>query len=147
MTKIARTPPSSSTGGRTRGPGLPVSKDAVNACWQKGIGFSHIPYSKNFCFKSLGVLGIFQILTVNSQPRCPAGGGIQSGLTNTRVPAFLFRSQLTCLGTKSAKDMLSPGPLGLPPVSLHQGASEYPRKDSTLGRWRRRIARRLLRLA
>ena len=56
VTKIARTPPSSSTGGRTRGPGLPVSKDAVNACWQKGIGFSNIPYSKNFCFKSLGLL-------------------------------------------------------------------------------------------
>ena len=52
MTKIARTPPSSSTGDRTRGPGLPVSKDAVNASWQIGILFSHICYEKKCAMKS-----------------------------------------------------------------------------------------------
>ena len=52
VTKIARTPPSSSTGGRTRGPGLPVSKDAVNASWQIGILFSHICYEKKCAMKS-----------------------------------------------------------------------------------------------
>ena len=55
VTKIARTPPSSSTGGRTRGPGLPVSKDAVNKSWQI-FSFSYSTYRGGF-FKSLNVKG------------------------------------------------------------------------------------------
>ena len=140
VTKIARTPPSSSTSGRTRGPGLPVSKDAVNASWQIGILFSHICYEKKCAMKSKNPHRQ-QSTTLPCWWRYPVWSYQHK---STGLPLSLS-TRLS--ETESAKVIFSPGHLGLPPVSLHQGASEYPRKESTLDRWRRRIARRLLRLA
>ena len=143
MTKIARTPPSSSTGGRTRGPGLPVSKDAVNTSWQI-FSFSYSTYRGGF----------FQIPKCErkSSPSTVNHAALLVAVSSLVFPTQEYRPSSFALNSlaweqSQPRTMLSPAHLGLPPVSLHQGASEYPRKDSTLDRWRRRIARRLLRLA
>ena len=57
---------------------MPVSKGTVNPRW----GLKDVLEIRDGVGKD--------VLTINGKPRCSAGGSVQSGLTNTGVPAFLF---------------------------------------------------------